>query len=221
MTTAIAIPELEPVLKEHAPLLSQAEQIQEVATSLQFELAARCKQAIYARRRWIEDWFRPMKQAAKKAHESVCDHERMVVTQLKAHEDRLGSLMADYDTAQERQRALAQKQAQEDAQVAEAAHYELMGDTVLADAALGGEGTIQVTIPKLTPKVDGTSFRETYSAEVTNLLALVVAVAKGQVPLDAIQANQSFLSMQARSLKTSLTYPGVRVVVSKTAVSRR
>ena len=59
--------------------------------------------------------------------------------------------------------------------------------------------------------VAGTSMRSYYSAEVVDLLALVRAAAAGTIPLDAIQPNAVFLNAQARSLKTLMAYPGVRV----------
>jgi hypothetical protein len=59
--------------------------------------------------------------------------------------------------------------------------------------------------------VAGTSMRSYYGAEVFDLLALVKAVAAGTVPLDALTPNMVHLNGTARSLKTLMAYPGVRV----------
>ena len=56
----------------------------------------------------------------------------------------------------------------------------------------------------------GISMRETWAAEVTDLMQLVRAVAAGTVPINALMANMVFLGQQARSLKQAMRYPGVR-----------
>jgi hypothetical protein len=47
--------------------------------------------------------------------------------------------------------------------------------------------------------------------EVTDLRALVKAIAAGQVPIEAVKPNDVVIGAQARSLRTSLRWPGVRV----------
>ena len=128
----------------------------------------------------------------------------------------------DYDDAQERQRQLAQRKAEEDAKLAEAEQHEALGDHQAADAALDGQGLVQVEVPKATPKVDGLSYRENWSADVTDKLALIKAVAEGKAPLAYVEANYAVLNQAARSLKQELNgIPGVKAVMTKTAVGRR
>ena len=68
-----------------------------------------------------------------------------------------------------------------------------------------------VVVQKQTPKVaGGPVFRTIWKHQVTDLMALVKAVAAGQAPLTAIQANDVFLGQQARSLKDALRIPGVK-----------
>lgn len=79
--------------------------------------------------------------------------------------------------------------------------------------------TPAVTLPRIEqPK--GVSYRETWSAQVTDLKALCRAVVEGRVPEAAITPNMTVLNQQARSLKTSLNWPGVKVVSEKTAALR-
>lgn len=73
--------------------------------------------------------------------------------------------------------------------------------------------TVDGPVPEAT-KIDGISLVEYHDAEVTDLALLVQAVARGAVPLAAIQPNQSFLDAQATSLGAEMTYPGVRVVTT-------
>jgi hypothetical protein len=51
-------------------------------------------------------------------------------------------------------------------------------------------------------------------------MELVKAVAAGTVPLNAIQANSTFLNNQARAMKETLAYPGVKAVAETGLASR-
>lgn len=71
-------------------------------------------------------------------------------------------------------------------------------------------------------KVEGTSIRETWKAEVTDLKALVVAVAEGRAPMTFIQANMTAINKTAVSMKDTMQFPGVRFYADKSlAVSTR
>lgn len=71
-------------------------------------------------------------------------------------------------------------------------------------------------------KVSGISHRETWSAEVTNLHALVVAAAENpQAYLMCLQVNQTALNGVARNQKGAMAIPGVRAVSSATVAAGR
>lgn len=53
---------------------------------------------------------------------------------------------------------------------------------------------------------------EGWRAEVVDLLALVKAVAEGQVPVEALQPNAAFLDGHAARDREALAVPGVRAV---------
>ncbi len=76
-----------------------------------------------------------------------------------------------------------------------------------------------VVLPQ-SPQPKGVSYRETYSARVTDIKALCQAVVEGRVPEAAITPNMTVLNQQARSLKTALKWPGVEVVCERTAALR-
>lgn len=65
------------------------------------------------------------------------------------------------------------------------------------------------------PKAEGIGFRDNWSAEVVDLMALVVAVASRTVPLNVLQADMKTLNQMARALKGNLNLPGVRPVVER------
>jgi hypothetical protein len=61
------------------------------------------------------------------------------------------------------------------------------------------------------PKLSGVSIRKVVKFEVTDLRALIKAIAAGQVPIEAVKPNDVVIGAQARSLRTSLRWPGVKV----------
>ena len=221
-TQQLMIPETEQLERDHASLLSDSRSIVAIPDAPTYERAAVCKRGLVARRIFIEDFFKPIKQAIDATKRVVLDRERLVATPVDQEEKRIGVLLVSYDDEQERQRQLAEKRAQEEPQLAEAQHYEAMGDAKAVDATLNGQGLVQVAVPSSVPKVAGISYRETWSADVTDLKALVQAVAAGKAPLDYLQANTVAINQAARSLKTELNLiPGLKAVVTKQAIGRR
>ena len=66
------------------------------------------------------------------------------------------------------------------------------------------------------PKIEGVAGRTTYTAEVTDFMALVRAVVAGQAPIECLRADDKFLAAQARAFKkTGLLYPGVQAAAQK------
>lgn len=186
--------------------------------------------------RRVIDWFRPLKQKANEAHSALCREEAKLLSPSKADETRIKLALTAYDDEQTRKRneerirlQREQREREESERLAQAAALELQGaatgEAAYRDAAeqLLASPTALVPVEPSTPpvpKVEGLSFRETYSAEVLNLMTLVKAVAAGQQPIGLLLANQSALDGLARSLKSSMAIPGVRLVVTKTPVTR-
>ena len=66
-----------------------------------------------------------------------------------------------------------------------------------------------------------TTKRVTWSAEVTDVMALVRAVAAGQVPLEALSPNMTYLNGRARLEKEALKIDGVKSVGTESLTSKR
>ena len=131
----------------------------------------------------------------------------------------------------ERAQAEAARQAQAEAQAAAAA-----GDHEAAAAAMATAqaATAQATVAAMTAqvvtvapaveaqgKVSGISVRTTYSADVTDLMALVRAVAAGTAPIECLAADTKFLNAQAHAFKKAgALYPGVTVVAERGIAAR-
>lgn len=69
-------------------------------------------------------------------------------------------------------------------------------------------------------KVAGESKRETWHAEVEDLLALAKAVAAGEVAPDNLLPNMPVLNAQAKALKRNLAIPGVKAVCERVLATR-
>lgn len=136
--------------------------------------------------------------------------------------------MLTYQQEQERIRRAELAKAQEAARrereklEAQAARARQKGKEERAQALEQAADEVLSTPPPVAapPKAEGISTRTTYSAEVTDIDALIAAVAAGTVPRETLQVNQKFLNQMARALKQNLAYPGVRVVATKNMGAR-
>lgn len=70
-------------------------------------------------------------------------------------------------------------------------------------------------------RLEGVSGRITYTAQVTDLMALVQAVARGAAPAQCVCANDRFIATQARAFKREgILYPGVEAKVQRSLAAR-
>jgi len=115
----------------------------------------------------------------------------------------------------EQEEAARREQARLDKLAAErAARAEAKGDAEKAEEIRQTVPQVPLPIPSLAPilpKVAGIAKQQHWFAEVTDLPALITAVAAGEVPMEAVLANDAWLKKTASALKTAMKYPGVRV----------
>lgn len=109
---------------------------------------------------------------------------------------------------------------EEDRRLAEAAAAEARGDTETAARII--EAPVEtptvaarpVFVPVApvapAPVVKGLSFRDNWKAEVTDVMALVRAVAKGEQPITLLEPHMPALNQMARALKQAMNVPGVK-----------
>jgi membrane protein involved in colicin uptake len=123
--------------------------------------------------------------------------------------------------AAEAARAEAERAAKEAAKLDVRAEAKVeKAEAKAADLELAAASVVStiVDIPKAAAA--GVSGRENWRAEVTDLRALVQAVAAGQAPLSLLQANDKVIGQQARSLKAEFNVPGVRVWAERGIAAR-
>lgn len=78
-----------------------------------------------------------------------------------------------------------------------------------------------VFVPKATPKVAGISYRETWSAQVVDAMALIRHVAAHPEHANLLTPNTTALNGLARSLRQSMAIPGVKAVATRQVASGR
>lgn len=186
----------------------------------------------------VNDLFRSPKEFLDKAEASL---KRAMVTWSNEQERLAAIARAEAEAVAraererlaelERKQIEAARKAQEEAQAAAVAGDREAADRAMAEAELAQQQaavtamTAQVVTMAPTieapAKVTGISGRMTYSAEVTNLMELIKAVASGLAPIEALQADTKFLGAQARAFKRAgQLYPGVMAVAERSIAAR-
>lgn len=190
-----------------------------IADPMTYELAGERLKELSSKEKQIEDFRKKLKAPILAAGKAIDDFFSTPLTRLQGARASLKRSLLQYQIAEEQRRRELEAQAQEAARKerekleAQAAKLEAKGKVEKAEALQAAAAAVIVpTIAPTTPKVAGISTRVTYRAEVVDKLELVKAVAAGTVPLNALDANMPFLNNQARAMKESLPYPGVKVV---------
>ena len=136
----------------------------------------------------------------------------------------LDALLTTWEQEQRRLTRLAQaaadrerQQAEEETRLRWAVEAEAAGDGAKAQRILEAPHPPEIVLsPPASvappPKAEGLRFSTHWKAEVVDLRKLVQAVAEGQAPLEALEANLVVLNGLARSLKDALNLPGVKAV---------
>lgn len=203
-----------------------------VTSSESYQVAGETLRAVKSMINELESACRPEIDFRHKAHKEALAEFNRGSAPLAVAESTLKRALLGWDQEQERIRvteqrrlqAEAEAKAREEAKAAEeerrlqqAIELEQSGDKEAAKQVLEAPVVVpEVYVPPVilattTPKVEGLSKRQVWKCDVTDLMTLVKAVAAGQVPLAAIEANTVFLGQQARSLKSEMKYPGVKV----------
>lgn len=160
----------------------------------------------------------------------VMEFYRPMLDSLNAAEALVKKAMITFDQEQEKARRIAEAAAAEKARKeqeklnARAAKAEEKGQVEKA-AALQEQAATVIAMPvhvAAAPKVSGVSTRTNYSAEVTDLRALLQAVIDGKAPINAVCADMKFLNAQAKALKDNFEgmYAGCKLLTDTSLSSR-
>lgn len=180
--------------------------------------------------------------AAKRKHsEPVDDAERIVKSKMAAYRqkqedearERQRAAEAEARRIQEEARRVAEAEARkkaEEARAAEVARLKAEGDKRAAAAAAKAAIYVPpvvmplpapVSVAYVAPAVAaGVSFREKWTASVSDLPALIRAVADGKAPLALLIPDASMLNKHAATYKDKSPIPGVTFHVEKIVAAR-
>lgn len=187
----------------------------------------------------IMDYFRPMKEAAHKAHKAVLEKEKAAIEPLINAENILKEAMQAYirninEERKRKQRELEQRAALDAAQQKEkllqkAERLEATGKTLQADI-LRTEAETITPEPALMPQTNTTVTTENgklitkkdVKVTVIEKMSLVQAVAAGHVPVAVLDINQQALKSWAKlaAFEDNTTIYGVHISYEDIVVVR-
>lgn len=201
-------PNITPVVEHQEEM--QAEVMNVVAVEINvvdqnsYEKANRHIAHLQAVRKDVVNLFAESKQNAAAAHKAICAAEKKMLEPVDTCIAALkGSTQRWYTAEQARIKAeedRKRREAEELAKLAEEA--EATGDVETAQEAVVEAAMAEANVTVM-PKVAGTSMREVWKAEITDINA---------VPREYMIVNQAALDAVARSTKGTLNIPGVKFV---------
>ena len=192
-------------------------------------------------RKHVEAFHDMQKGPLNEVRAIALDLEKRDVGAWKALETGLGAKLLAFDTEMERQRKAEQDRLNREALLAAQAEADAQAKALREaakaedDAAVKRQLQAQARAVKATPvfvapvevvaPVTASSTMTRWSAEITDVLALVKAVADGAVPLAALEPERlieahPWLNKQVTQLREEFVVPGV-VAVQKTSLSGR
>lgn len=173
-------------------------------------------------------WLQHIATCRKRIKEICAEPKRLaneMVAALRRQEFELDKPYADADSWLRQQvlayqnkknqenllKAVEQQAANQKMLEAAAQRLEAAGQVEMAAKIVENAKTQPAVIPESAPKAEGVSTRKITKARITDLKILCVAVANDLVPINAIEANMTFLNRMAKTLGKSMNYPGVEV----------
>lgn len=164
----------------------------------------------------VTDFFKPLKDAAYKAHKAVCDREKEMLTPLKNAEKVLKKTMGDYTMEQERKRREQEvavrraAEAESRRKLEEAARMEQEGKGADAEAAFNDaeimEGAGRMAfVPGGAPKAKGVTIKKDW--EIVSVDDKVVPLSINGVVLRPVKRD--LVMDLIRGSKGTITIPGI------------
>jgi hypothetical protein len=221
-------PDVGPVEKEIAPILSQAQGIA-VRNKDEHKLALHVILDISAKERFIQDLFADSKKAAHQAHRSITALEKSLLEPLTKAKRVVAIKCDEYEEA-ERRRADAERRRLEDEARKKQEEDKKLDAILAAESGDDNEAEAILEQPVVVPavkveseaaKVEGVSTQKRYSAEVTDKMALIKYVAANPEWECMLDPNMPVLNRMAVSMRENLNVPGVRVIVKTVRAIKR
>ena len=201
---------------EYGPIVASAAKITAITNEEEAREAANHGRLLQAGTKELETFFKSIKSKCDAIKNPILADEKVANKPLDDEKKRLGTLVGAWNEEVRRKALEAQRKAEDEARkVAEeealqraielaAAGEDEASDAVLAEPIVAAPVVVAAPVSRPTGSVG----RKYYKCKVTNFKALVAAVAAGTVPIQALEANQSFLNNQADQFKEAFAFPG-------------
>jgi len=215
VVASVAMPDEQHLTEEVSAIELQAKAIT-VTNDVEYEEAAQFGRLIKDKTAAVTDFFKPLKDAAHKAHKAICDREKSTLAPLQKAEATVKKTMGDYVMEQERKRreqeeALKRAAAAErERLLAEAAEKEKAGDAEGAEAAVTeaivmDEATLYQAAAIAKPQATGVTTSKDWE---------IVEVRESEVPVSTMgiiirPVDQGAIMRLIRASKGTVQIPGV------------
>jgi hypothetical protein len=215
------------IVAELSPLVVQAKEY-DVTDAESNGIALERLKALRQGERKIQDYFEPARKAADQAKKEIIQARDGLVGPIKAARLIYDGKADEYEReqrriAQERERELQEKarKEEEERQLLAAIEAEESGDKQEAEAILAEPVEApKVTVAPQVAKVEGVASATIWSAEVTDLHALIKYVAERPEWTHLLGPAMPQLNGLARSQRENMAIPGVKAVSRTSRRSR-
>lgn len=222
MTSLALVVDSGPVVEKALAFPDQARALR-IADPATYQAACDFLKDIKAFRAQIAETFEPHIKRAHDAHKALLKEKSDAEAPMVEAERIVKASLVAYDQEQERVRRVEAARLQEAVRLQEeerrlndAVELEAAGESAEAEALIDAPMVVPtVVVAPTTPKVSGIAYRETWSASVTDLAALVKYVAANPQCAPFLSANMPALHAQVRSLKGQLRIPGVEAICTR------
>ena len=179
--------------QELAPIFDALTEITTLSTTEDYNQAVALGRVLQAAQKQFEELYKPIKQGIDERKKQVLDMAHLDVDPIEDAKNLLGHLVDDYQQREKAERKL-QEARELEASLARAETDMPLPMPVIAQAP---------------PKMKGKVERSLWKAHVDSLAMLVEAVARGEVPLIAVVANEPWLNKRADADHEAMKIPGV------------
>ena len=211
--------------------LAEAAALTQIDLQTQYQDALAIAKRVKVARKAVEERWATVQPHVHKVWKLLSSSLKVATDPADAAERRLKRLATTFQDEQEQKRRAEERRLQEEIAAQERAQREAAAK-VAEESGRKAEAEViretpspapPVVVPRAAyvPPVTGASRRSVWKGEITDLVAYVAAIAAGQVPIvGALGISEEkdragvyrckFVNEQARSLKSTLSIPGVR-----------
>ena len=199
-----------------------------VSNDIEYQEAAEFGRMLKQKSSEVTEFFKPLKYAAHKTHNQICDREKAMLKPIAAAEKAIKAAMGRYVTdkliEQQRleQQLRQQAQAESDRLLAEAAALESNGDTrqanvMFTNAQMADAAARNISLERNAPKAGGVSTTTDWQ---------IISIDAAQVPVDINgcvirPVDESAVMRLIRASKGKVNIPGIKYqAIAKVAIRK-